>query len=226
MWKYVALIAFLASSGAMAQSGKIRICRAVDAPHSPHWESVTLQGGVSFNSNLNPGEINAGLMTVPKNFVASRDTTHDRQEACILTTGVFSAASASDKVPTKGSFWYRTVIDESVVVPVTAEALEDFARPTQAKIRICRRAGLTEIGDQKVIPLPAGSSFTNSGPINDFVVATVADAKLNPKPACTVVTAEIKSNFSGRRVSRSVGKLVAQFSPGATLEALVLEEFK
>jgi hypothetical protein len=94
------------------------------------------------------------------------------------------------------------------------------------KIRICRHPGLTEIGDKKTIPLPTGSQFTTSGPTNEFVVSTTADATLGPKPACVTVPAELKDNFQSQKVTRRAGRLVAQFAAGSTLEATVIQDFK
>lgn len=106
-------------------------------------------------------------------------------------------------------------------------AAESVAAEVSGKIRICRHPGLTEMLDKQSIPIPAGSSFTTSGPTSEFVVTTTDAVKLGPKPGCAVASAEITENQGHLRVTKKSGRLEAQFViAGAELEAVVVEDFK
>lgn len=102
-----------------------------------------------------------------------------------------------------------------------------IAHAESGKIKICRHPGLTEMLDRQSIPIPAGSSFTTSGPTSEFVVTTTQDVTVGQKPGCAVAPAEITENQGHLRVTKKSGRLVAQFAiTGASIEAVVVEDFK
>lgn len=121
-----------------------------------------------------------------------------------------------------------TIMHKRLIMQICiALFLSSFAYADEGKIKICRHHGLTELMDRKIIPIPAGSSFTTSGETSDFIVSTTADVALGKKPACVVAPVTLTENQGGKPVTKKTGLLVPQFStPGATLEAHVVEDLK
>jgi hypothetical protein len=220
------MAATLSPAWADGESGKVRICRAPDAPRSPHGNSVIYQPGAVFYQGA-PGEGESqGRIAIAERPVFFNDSaSQSPTNRCAITA---ASVSGGDHRPKQGEKWQGIANDDGVKVPVVAEVVADFAFPKKGYVTICRHPGLTEMLDRQTVTVAKGSTFTNEGSLSELVVSITAEAKVPPKPGCTVVEAVVSEQSGSRAVTpASYKKLLAQFSvAGASLEATIKDGFR
>lgn len=222
----VLLAATLSPAWADGESGKVRICRAPDAPRSPHGNSVIYQPGAVFNLGEPSDGASQGRITIAERPVFFNDTeSQSPTSRCAITAASFTGGGQK---PLKGEKWQGSANDDGVKVPVVAEVIADFAFPKKGRVTICRHPGLTEMLDRQTVAVPMGATFTNDGPLSELVVSITAEARVPPKPGCAVVEAVVSEQSGARSVTpTNYKKLLAQFSiAGASLEATIKDGFR
>ena len=219
--------------------GMVKLCRPDDGKSVP---SITelLHEKMIFYQNPTGETDDKVAITLPQHALYR----NGGARFCVIERVALVGGSASEMFAKKGTTWHANSPYQSAIISmpngkhvtstditenyaITAEAIEDFAQTVTGKIKICRHQGLTEMMDKKSIQIPVSASFTTSGSISEFVVATTESVKLGAKPSCVVSNAEIIENQGSLPVTRKSGRLEAQFViPGADLEAFVVQDFK
>jgi hypothetical protein len=223
------------SANSSAGIGLIKICKASDAPASPHGTALVSEHNVAFYQTP-AGDNDGSPSIVVADQVRQEVDARGAWSSCAIATASLPGSEGHSPLPKKGDKWYRVAIDEgwssgqkvSVKVPLVAEAVEDFI-VSNGQITVCRMHGITGSTDGKRVEIPAdtytGACDRNGEHCRNIQLKGEKGILGLSKSSCITVNAEL-IEADGKPIKKGE-RLLEQWSvPGFTPSIRTATDFK